>query len=308
LRAHVQSIWQIACTLTGDEATAVEVVRQVVGGTLPQPSRFRQRGLRLEIVIAATEAAAARVFSPLDRRARSGAYAAALGLQAAALRRAFSRRVSWDVQALLWATEVEDIAESDVTHRLAKTHSDRAAGRVALRLAYFDLRGDLDEDCKAALRNAFRFSADPEERDEDPHLASCDLCQAEVRWLTDLRSALLSLTPPMPPEVWREARRLALGDTRRESYDVPRSNGAHGPGHAITATPWSSPMDSRRAPVVVVSAADQSKAAVGGATTARHCTAPALGRPAAEHQKVQANDVKIPKVESRKLVGRVVFR
>src|SRR5271154_3022303 len=92
LRAHVETIWAIACTLTGDEVTAVEVVKQVASGTLPQPQPFRQRGLRLEVVIAAPEAAAARVFSPLDRRARAGAYATALSPQASALRRAFSRR------------------------------------------------------------------------------------------------------------------------------------------------------------------------------------------------------------------------
>src|SRR5271170_5863445 len=89
LRSHVQTTWAIACTLTGDEATAVEVVKEVVGATLPEPHRFRQRGLRLEVVIAATEAAAARVFSPLDRRVRLRAQEADLSPQASALRRAF---------------------------------------------------------------------------------------------------------------------------------------------------------------------------------------------------------------------------
>ena len=134
LRAHVETMWAIACTLTGDEATAVEVVKEVVRGTLPQPYRSRQRGLRLEVVIATTEAGAARAFSPLARPVRSRAYAAALSPQASALRRAFSRRVSWDIQAPLWATEVEEIAESDVANRLGQNHPGREAGRVALRL------------------------------------------------------------------------------------------------------------------------------------------------------------------------------
>src|ERR1700691_2285754 len=116
LRAHVETMWAIACTLTGDEATAIEVVKEVVRGTLAQPYRSGQRGLRLEVVIATTEAGAARAFSPLARPARSSAYTAALGPQALALRRAFSRRVSWDIQAPLWATEVEEIAESDVAN------------------------------------------------------------------------------------------------------------------------------------------------------------------------------------------------
>ena len=219
LRAHVESMWQIACTLTGDEATASEVVKQVVGGTLPQPYRSRQRGLRLEVVIATTEAGAARVFTPLVRRVRPRACAIALSPQASALQRAFSRRISWDVQALLWATEVENIAESNVTRRLGLPRPGRAAERATLGLAYLDLRMDLDENCKAALRNVFRSSADPEMQYADPHLAFCALCHEEAQWLTDLRSALLSLSPPMP------SRRLVGGATGRPGRDTTRPGG-----------------------------------------------------------------------------------
>ncbi len=292
LRAHVETMWAIACTLTGDEATAVEVVKEVIrGGTLPQPYRSRQRGLRLEVVIATTEAGAARAFSPLDRRARSGAYAAALSPQASALRRAFSRRVSWDVQAPLWATEVEDIAESDVANRLGQIHPGWEAGRDALRLAYIDLRSDLDVNCRETLRNVFGSSAGPEKRAWDSHLGSCALCQAETRWLTDLGSALRSVSPAMPPEVWEEARRLALGDTRRPSWDPPRSDGAPQTGAAISAQPWPSPMDSRTRAVVALSAADQAKAAVGHATAATNGCEPALACRAVEAQKVDAQKV-----------------
>jgi len=216
LRGHVEAMWAVACTLTGDEETAVEVVKEVVRGTLPPPHRLRQRGLRLEVVVASTDAAAARVFSPTDRRLRAGAYGAALSPQAAALRRAFSRRMSWDVQALVWATEVEEIAESDAVHRLGQIHSDWETRRVALRQAYLDLRRDLETNCRATLRRLFESAANLETLATDSHLLSCAVCQAEARWLTDLRAALGSLPPVMPPDVW-EAASLA--------YDTTAENG-----------------------------------------------------------------------------------
>ena len=79
LRAHIETIWAIASTLTGsdaaavdgdeaiavdgDEAIAVEVVKAGnARGTLPQTAPIPPKaGLRLEVVIAATEAAASRV-------------------------------------------------------------------------------------------------------------------------------------------------------------------------------------------------------------------------------------------------------
>ena len=297
-------MWAIACTLTGDEATAGEVVKEVVRGTLPQPYRSRQRGLRLEVVIATTEAGAARAFSPLVRRARSGAYAAALSPRASALRRAFSRRMSWDVQAPLWATEVEGIAESDVAHRLGQSHPGREARRVALRLAYVDLRTDLDVNCRETLRNVFGSSAGLERRADGSHLGSCALCQAETQWLTDLGSALRSVPPAMPTEVWEEARRLALGNTRRPSLEPPRSDGAIQTGDAISAQPSPPAMDPRTRAVVVPSATDQAKAAVGDATNG--CE-PALVSRAAEAQKVKAEEVEAQQV-AQKVVDHVVPR
>ena len=289
LRSHVECTWQIACTLTGDEATAAEVVRQVVGGTLPQPYRSRQRGLRLEVVIAATEAAAARVFTPLVRRVSPPAPAAALSAQASALQRAFSRRISWDVQAFLWATEVENIAESDVTRRLGLPRPGRAAERAALGLAYLDLRMDLDENCKAALQNVFRSSADTEMQNADPHLVFCALCHAEALWLSDLRSALLSLSPPMPSQVLGEAQRLVLGVTAQESYESARSDrseAATQPDDAVSAPPCPSQRDSGGAKAVVVSATDEATA-VGIVTTTTHCPEPAPSDPAAEPQNAE---------------------
>ena len=53
-------MWAIACTLTGDGRPPLKLVKDVVRGTLPQPHRLRQGGRRIKIVIAATEAAAAR--------------------------------------------------------------------------------------------------------------------------------------------------------------------------------------------------------------------------------------------------------
>ena len=315
LRGHVETAWAIACTLTGDETTAVEVVKEVVRGTLPQPYRSRQRGLRLEVVIAATEAGAARAFSPLDRRVRSGAYAAVLSPQASALRRAFSRRVSWDVQAPLWATEVEDIAESDVASRLGQSHAGMEAGRVALRLAYIDLRSDLDVNCRETLRDAFGCSAGPESRAQDSHLGSCALCQAETRWLTDLGSALRSVPPSMPPEVWEEARRLALGDTGGPSPD-PRSDGATQTGSAISAPPRHSPAHARRSAVGERPPADQATAAVLGATTATNGHGPALvcraveaqKVRAVEAQKVKAEEAEAQQVDAHKVVDHVAHR
>ena len=307
LRGHVETTWAIACTLTGDEATAVEVVKEVVRGTLPQPYGSRQRGLRLEVVIAATEAGAARAFSPLDHRVRSGAYVAVLSPQASALRRAFSRRVSWDVQAPLWATEVEDIAESDVANRLGQSHAGMEAGRVALRLAYIDLRSDLDVNCRETLRNAFGCSAGPESRAQDSHLGSCALCQTEMRWLTDLGSALRSVPPAMPPEVWEEARRLALGDTRGPSPD-PRSDGATQTGTAISAPPRSSPAHARRSAVGERPPADQATAAVGGTTSATNGSEPALVHRAVEAQKVKAEEAEAQQVDAQKVVDHVVHR
>ena len=306
LRGHVETMWAIACTLTGDEATAVEVVKEVVRGTLPQPYRSRQRGLRLEVVIAATEAGAARAFSPLDHRVRSGAYAAALSPQASALRRAFSRRVSWDVQAPLWATEVEDIAESDVANKLGQSHLGIEAGRVALRLAYIDLRSDLDVNCRETLRNAFGSSASPERRAQDSHLGSCALCQAETRWLTDLGSALRSLPPVMPPEVWEEARRLALGDARRPSLDPTRSDGATTKtDNAISAPPRPSPAHAPTRAVGGQAAADRAQGAVGDGTTPTNGWEPAFVCGAVEAQKVK---VEVRQVDAQKVVEHVVHR
>ena len=281
-------------------------------------------------MIAATEAAAARVFTPLVRRLRPRASAAALSPQASALQRAFSRRISWDVQAFLWATEVENIAESDVTRRLGLPRPGRAAERAALGLAYLDLRMDLDENCKAALQNVFRSSADTEMQNADPHLVFCALCHAEAVWLSDLRSALLSLSPPMPSQVLGEAQRLVLGVTGQESYDSARSDrseGATQPDDAISAPPWPSQRDSRGAKAVVVSATDEATTAVGIVTTTTHCPEP-RSDPAAEPQNAEISaaepqnaeikgaepdnaeikDVTFQKVEARKLVDHVVFR
>ncbi len=305
LRAHVETMWAIACTLTGDEVTAVEVVKQVVRGTLPQRQPFSQRGLRLEVVVAATEAAAARVFSPLDRRARARAYATALSPQASALRRAFSRRVSWDLQALLWATEVEGIAESDVERRLGQIHPGREAGRVALRLAYLDLRSSLDASCQATLRDLFGSSGDSGRRAEDPHLGRCALCLSERRWLTDLRWALRSLPPAMPSDVWEEARRLALTDTRQRSKNSLRSGVGAQSGDAISAQRWPSPTESRRRAPVLLSTADQATAAVGDATT--NGSEPVLVSRGVDAPKVEAQRVEVQTVKARKVVDRVVY-
>ena len=287
LRAHVETMWAIACTLTGDEVIAIEVVKEVIRGTLPQPYRSRQRGLRLEVVIATTEAGAARAFSPLDHRVRSRAYAAALSPQASALRRAFSRRVSWDVQAPLWATEVEELAESDVADRLGQTHAGIEAGRVALRLAYIDLRRDLDVNCRETLRSVFGSSPGPEKRAEESHLGSCALCQAETSWLTDLGSALRSLPPVMSPKVWEEARQLALGATRGPSHDPPGSDGAAPIGDADSAPPWLTTMDPRTMAVVALSTADQARPPGGDGCAPAHGSEPAaLTRRAGQAHKV----------------------
>jgi hypothetical protein len=308
-RAHVETMWAIASTvagdatavagdataLAGDPATAVEVVREVVRRTLPQRRRYRQRGLRLEIVIAATEAAATRAFSPHVRRSRSAAHAApsneaapfevaplnAAPLKdgASALRRAFSRRLSWDVQAFLWATEVEGIAESDVERRLGQVHPRKEAARVTLRLAYLDLRTDLDERCRATLRTVFGSLAGPEKLAEDnTHLKSCALCQAETRWLTDLRSSLGTLPSAMPAAVWEEARRFVLGD---DSETVTRP----GPSPSPEASPG-------RADVMLL-AADSANQAADDASPA------ANGR---EHTPVDRG------VETQKAGDNVLYR
>ena len=247
------------------------------------------------------------------------------------MQRAFSRRISWDVQALLWATEVENIVESDVTRRLGLPRSGRAAGRAALGLAYLDLRMDLDEICKAALQNVFRSSADTEMQNADPHLVFCALCHAEAVWLSDLRSALLSLSPPMPSQLLEEAQRLVLGVRGQESDDSARSDrseGATQPDDAISAPLWPSQRDSGGAKAVVVSATDEATTAVDIVTTTTHCPEPAPSDPAAEPQNAEISaaepqnaeikgaepdnaeikDVTFQKVEARKLVDHVVFR
>ena len=176
-------------------------------------------------MVATTEAAATRVFSPGTRRIRGGAHAAPLNPQAAALRRAFSRRLSWDVQALLWATEVEDIAEPDVERLLGQI--DPQAGRLTVRLAYVDLRRDLNDRCRATLRSIF-CSSDPETAlAGDDHLRSCALCQAEARWLTDLGSALRSLPSPLPDFVWEGARRVAAGEDGARAFASTGHDGAN---------------------------------------------------------------------------------
>jgi len=204
----------------------------------------------------------------------------------------------------LWATEVEGIAESDVAHRLGQSYPGREARRVAVRLAYLDLRRDLDVNCRETLRIVFGSSAGLERRAEDSHLGSCALCQAETQWLTDLGSALRSVPPAMPPEVWEEARRLALGDTRRPSLEPPRSDGAIQTGDAISAQPWPPAMDPRTRAVPVPSATDQAKAAVGDATNG--CE-PALVSRAAEAQKVKAEEVEAQQL-AQKVVDHVVPR
>jgi hypothetical protein len=238
LHAHIETMWSIASTLTGDDApadsddsTAVEVVREVTRRVLPQGRRSLHRGLKLEIVVATTEAAATRVFSPGIRRIRGGAHAAPLNPQAAALRRAFSRRLSWDVQALLWATEVEDIAEPDVERLLGQI--DPQAGRLTVRLAYLDLRRDLNDRCRATLRSIC-CSSDPETAlAADNHLRSCALCQAEARWLSDLGSALRSLPSPLPDAVWEGARRVAAGEDGARAF----ASVGHDGSNTMTAPP-----------------------------------------------------------------------
>jgi hypothetical protein len=268
LRSHLETMWAISCTLTGDEGTAREIVREVVRGTLPQPYRLRQRGLRLEVVIAATEASAARVFAPLVHKDRSGSYAAALGPQASALRRAFSRRLSWDVQALLWATDVEGIDESDVVQWLGPMQG-REDGLVALHLAYLDLRRDLDVNCRATLRRVFASRAGTEKRADDAHLTSCARCQAESRWLTDLRTAFLSPLPTMPPEVWDEAQQHVLEVPPVRPTDQPHSDAATTRGDAMSERSWLSEVESpANDGVAEPPSADQADAAADDATTA----------------------------------------
>jgi len=233
-------MWAIASTMTGDDAAAfdpgdeaaeatsdepvpVEVVREVMRRTLPAWRRHRHRTSRLDIVITTTEAAALRVFSPSARPVRGGAHAAPLDPQAAALRRAFSRRLSWDVQAHLWATEVENIPESDVARRLEQFNPDKEAADVALRLSYLDIRKGLNAECRAALRSVFG-SLGPEPSSWVTHVRGCAFCQGEVTWLKDLGSALGRLPSPMPAVVWDEARRVGLDDLGRSSASLPQED------------------------------------------------------------------------------------
>ena len=145
------------------------------------------------------------MFSPLDRRVRASAYAAALSPRASALRRAFSRRISWDVQALLWATEVEGIAESDVVHRLGQIHPGREAGLVALRLAYLDLRRDLDVGCRATLRSVFGSSSGPREaRCETPIWLRALCVKPRHGGSPTLDRLCAACLPAMPSDVWEE--------------------------------------------------------------------------------------------------------
>jgi hypothetical protein len=312
LRAQVETTWAIASALAvddatavaGDQATAVEVVKEVVRRTLTQRRRYREPGLRLEIVIAATEAAATRTFSPHVRGSRGGVQSAPLNTaaplkaaplnaaphnpRASALRRAFSRRLSWDVQALLWATEVEGIAESDVERRLGQVRPGKEAARVTLRLAYLDLRSDLDESCRATLYDIFGSSAGFEKLAEDnTHLKSCALCQAETRWLTDLRSALGNLPSAMPAAVWEEARRSVLGDDRGRSYDSLGSLGNEGPLQSDVTRPEPSPSPeaSPGRADVVLPAAEGANQTADDPSAAGNGREHALVRRAAEPQK-----------------------
>jgi hypothetical protein len=321
LRAHVETTWAIANTLTtddatavsggatavaGDQATAVEVVREVVRRTLPERRRYREPGLRLEIVIAATEAAANRTFSPHVRRNRGGAHAAPpnaaapldaaplngvpLDPRASALRRAFSRRLSWDVQAFLWATEVEGIAESDVERRLGKIHPGKEAARVTLRLAYLDLRTDLDESCRATLYNIFGSFAGAEKlAEENTHLKSCALCQAETRWLTNLRSALGNLPSAMPAAVWEEARRSVPGDDRGWSHDSLGNEGALQSETVSRPEQSPSPEASPGSVDVVLPAADGANPKAGDASLAANGREEMLVRRSVETQKAGDN-------------------
>ena len=89
---------------------------------------------------------------------------------------------------------------------------------MTVRLAYVDLRRDLDDRGLTTLRSIFS-SPDPETAlAGDDHLHSCALCQAEARWLTDLGSALRSLPSPLPDFVREGARRVAAGDDRARAF------------------------------------------------------------------------------------------
>ena len=105
--------------------------------------------------------------------------------------------------------------------RLGQIHPGREAGRVALRLAYLDLRRDLDATVRRPSETSLGPRRAPRSALRTLIWVRALLCQAETRWLTHLRSALLSLPPAMPPDVWEEARRLALGDTRGAIVRLP---------------------------------------------------------------------------------------
>lgn len=293
LRAHVETMWAIASTLTGDDATAVadddatavEIVREVVPRTLPPLRRRRAPGLRLKIVIATTEAASTRVFSPHARRSSGAADAAPLNPRASALTRAFSRRLSWDVQALLWATEVEGIAELEVERRLGHIYPRSEAARVALRLAYLDLRGDLDQRCRATLGNVFGSSAGPEKLAEDIHLNSCAVCRVETRWLSDLRSALGILPSAMPATVWEEVRRFLLEDDGGRSCGSLGNEGDLRSDTVTSPEPSPSPEASPGKADVELPAADSANPTAGDTSPATDSREHTLVRRTVETQK-----------------------
>ena len=179
--------------------------------------------------------------------------------------------MSWDVQALLWATEVEGLAESDVVRRLGQVPTGRDGGLAAVRLAYLDLRRDLDVDCAATLRGIYRSTA---------VLRSVPGTPIRIRALCVKRRQGGSRTLDLLCAACLRRYRPTSGRKHDSSPWKPHDAGRTTPPgpieHPHPECHEARPMHSRRGAAVVLSASDQARVAVGDATTATSGREPAL--------------------------------
>jgi hypothetical protein len=212
-RTVARTVWRLAYALTQEDEAAGAVTTAVLGRLPPWRTGSSVDQLDhgwaafVDLIAATTETAALHIYSLSDRRPPDFPET---DPARAALARAFGRRLSWSLQAPLWAVDVEGIPEAPVCRRLNVTPGRLEAARADVRRAYLDLRDDLTSDCRRRLQ----LEAVPGSgTDWDRRWAcgdGCPVCGSERRRIAELGLALSDLSVPLPPAVWERARAVLV--------------------------------------------------------------------------------------------------
>ncbi len=212
-RTVARTVWRLAYALTQEDEAAGAITTAVLGRLPPWRTGSSVDQLDhgwnafVDLIAETTETAALHIYSLSDRRPPDSPDA---NPARAALARAFGRRLSWSLQAPLWAVEVEGMPEGPVCRRLNVTPRRLDSARAEVKRAYLDLRDDLPPDCRRRLQLEAVYGSGI---DADRRTAcgdGCPVCGSDWRRMAELGPALSELSVPLPPAVWERARAVLV--------------------------------------------------------------------------------------------------